>query len=206
MQQKGILLLLFLFISINLLSQTKTIQYGVKAGLNSSNFLPNKQLKEYYTFNSRIGFHVGAFAQYPLSTKFSIKPGLLLTTLFSEADIDETQLNIETPFDPDPNKDYRFNIKEYLISVPILINFKIDDHYDIETGFPVSYAVSSKAPPNEAFAISYYNEEKFQLEWQLGVGYIIANKYRIALNINAGITERNNTRSQMGQIGMEYFF
>lgn len=194
---------IFLFISTIVFSQTKTVEYAVKAGVNISKFIPNDEIEGYYTFNSRTGFHIGALLQYPISNKFSIKPELLLTTIFSEAEIDQIELHV---YDPTIDRNGKYDIKEYLISLPILINFKADKHFDIETGFPVSYVIASKVTPQKDIPITYTVKDKFQVEWQLGVGYLIANKYRIALGINAGLTERNNTRSNTSYLGLEYFF
>jgi hypothetical protein len=79
---KTLLKLLIVIIAlITTLESFAQIKFGVKGGLNVSNMLDKTKYRTYSDeYNSKIGFHLGATAEYSLSEKFSIEPGFLFST------------------------------------------------------------------------------------------------------------------------------
>ncbi|WP_375579883.1 porin family protein [Marivirga tractuosa] len=74
---KGFLIITLFCFSGDLFGQ----QFGIKAGLNVSNALLKDNDQTYSdNFNGRVGFHVGATAEMPLTDMFSFQTGLLLST------------------------------------------------------------------------------------------------------------------------------
>ncbi|SMG20629.1 Outer membrane protein beta-barrel domain-containing protein [Marivirga sericea] len=74
---KGFLVITLFCFSANLFGQ----EFGLTAGLNMSNALIKDNDQTYSeNFDSRLGFHVGATAEMPLTDMFSFQTGLLLST------------------------------------------------------------------------------------------------------------------------------
>ncbi len=57
------------------------IKFGVKGGLNFANVLDKTNNRTYSDdYKSKIGFNLGVTAEYSISEKFAIEPGLLFST------------------------------------------------------------------------------------------------------------------------------
>src|SRR3970282_628167 len=65
-------------------------QFGLKGGLNSSNFIGDTEGMD---FKPRIGFNVGAFAAIELSEKITLQPEILFSTQGAEAENVEAFVN-----------------------------------------------------------------------------------------------------------------
>lgn len=57
-------------------------EFGIKGGLNSSNFSGDTEGTD---FKTRIGFNLGAFAAIKLSEKITLQPEILFSTQGAEA-------------------------------------------------------------------------------------------------------------------------
>jgi len=71
----------FILVSILMVNYANAQTFGVRAGLNYSNVLSRK---DYYTDETTVmkfGYQLGTIANYSVSDKFSIEPGLLFSTL-----------------------------------------------------------------------------------------------------------------------------
>ena len=86
-------------------------EFGIKGGLNSSNFSGDTEGTD---FKTRIGFNLGAFAAIKLSEKITLQPEILFSTQGAEAE------NIEAFVDDMLfTGDIKFNLS--YINIPVMI-------------------------------------------------------------------------------------
>lgn len=71
--KKILLMVIMALFVVSANAQMENLRWGVKAGMNVSNFGRDADT------DARIGFHIGALAEYTLTDLISIQPELLLT-------------------------------------------------------------------------------------------------------------------------------
>lgn len=111
---------------------------GVKGGLNASSLFYSQTGMS--NKSERYGFHVGVFAQAPISDWLAIQPELLYTTKGASADYNVLGFNGRNTF--------RLNYAE----VPVLLTFKLGDAVDLQAGPYVSYLLNSDINSNGTFS------------------------------------------------------
>ena len=201
-----ILSLTILFFSVNTFGQENKIDVGIKAGVNYSTlFFGNDVPSEFpASFNGKIGFHIGGFMRYKFSEKLMLKPELLFSTQGAEYVLNTSGIIID-PNEPSFNNNYKADIKENVLLLPIMLDYYFNPKFDVEFGPQFAYVVSHKITDNndniESWVGSY---DKFEVDLSLGIGYSFAKKYRIGLRYNFGITERNNRKSSVFQLGLQF--
>lgn len=152
------------------------IRFGVVAGMNVSNITDMKD------FDSRIGFHVGAKAEYNLSENLYGNAGVIFSqkgNKLSEGDYEETNTPgyIEVPI----NFGYRY---------------KISDGVSVfgETGPYLAFGICGKAKQEEdgeEYKADFFDNDeasKFDFGWGVKVG-VEASKFQISVGYEYGITK-----------------
>lgn len=131
-------LFLISFVTIPLLSQAQMgdSRFGVKAGVNLSNF----NRGDVGTQNMRIGFNLGLFTELAVGENFSIQPELLLSTKGNRATYGMSGgvpdiLNVEG--------DVKTNLT--YIDIPILAKVTIGEVFNIHVGPYASYLIGANA-------------------------------------------------------------
>ena len=201
-----ILSLTILFFSVNTFGQEGKIDFGVKAGVNYSTLILGNDVPSEFpaSFNGKIGFHIGGFMRYKFSEKLMLIPELLFSTQGAEYVFNTSGIIID-PNDPTFNNNYKADIKENLLSLPIMLDYYFNPKFDIEFGPQFAYVVSNSITDNnDDIELSKGNYDKFEFDINLGLGYNFAEKYRIGLRYNFGITERNNLKSSVFQLGLQF--
>ena len=201
-----ILSLTILFFSVNTFGQGNKIDFGVKAGINYSTLILGNDISSELpaSFNGKIGFHIGGFMRYKFSEKLMLKPELLFSTQGAEYVLNISGIIID-PNNPTFNNNYKADIKENLLLLPIMLDYYFNPKFDIEIGPQFAYVISNKTTDNnDDIELSKESYDKFEFNISIGLGYNFTEKYRIGLRYSYAITERNNLKSSVFQLGLQY--
>lgn len=185
---KRILLTVAAVFAINFMN-AQEVKYGVKAGLNISTF--SGDISDFADVKSKAGFHVGGFAEFKLTDKFSIQPELLYSTQGTKTEMtysDEVSFN--------HRKD---NLKFGYLNLPIMAKYYVIEGLSIEAGPQVGFLLSAK---NEYRATaSFYGEElsdsdeidikdnykKIDFGFNFGAGYEFTENIFVQARYNLGL-------------------
>ena len=174
-------------------------QFGVKAGGGISN-----TTVVHGTSKERFGFVGGAVAKYQLTSNSEAHylQAELLYTNQGEYSIDKF------------NNKYKAFI-DY-INLPIMYKFYFDDQgsdFFLEAGPQFGYVIADNIDPAEP---EYANNElkKFDLAFNVGVGYSYMRKYEINLRYGIGlidtfdynIFDNDTNRTSLLSLGLTYYF
>lgn len=116
---------------------SQEIKFGAKVGLNVSNLRGNYPagIDEH---NSKIGFHIGGFAEYEINDKFTLQPELLFST----------QGNTYGYKDYYGGGSYYdgadYNLKLNYLNLPIILKYKVIEKLSIDFGPQIGYLMSAK--------------------------------------------------------------
>jgi hypothetical protein len=196
----GIVLILFIY---NINAQETKHNFGIKAGLNYSNFIGGSGYNG--NFNGRIGYNIGGFFNLKLSEKVNLKPELLFSKRGAEyvMSLENFVLHDYDPVITSTN--YTANIKEYLILLPIMIDYYLTESFNFELGPQIAYVISQDVSDNnENISFKGGKFDKFEAGLNLGIGYNFAEKYRIGFRYNYGITERDGYNSSVFQLDLNF--
>lgn len=136
----------------------QSTRFGVKAGLNVSNFTGYQE-----DIKSLIGFHVGGFAEIKVAQKFAIQPEFLFST----------QGTTVEGYDGNSNT----NIKLNYLNIPVLAKYFITNAFNVEAGPQVGFLLSAK---NQG-------EDIHDLYKTLDFGLNLGCAYNFTENISAGL-------------------
>jgi hypothetical protein len=104
-------------------------KFGVKGGLNLSNFYSGKD--NIGDANLKVGLNLGLFAKMPLNNAFAIQPELLYSSQGSRVRYNNTLLG---------QGEYRFNLN--YVQVPALLVLNLGEYFNIHAGPFVSFLTS----------------------------------------------------------------
>lgn len=179
-------------------SQENNIEFGLKAGLNYSNFILSNKFSSGFPgeYNAKFGFHIGGFLNLKISEKLQFHPELL----FSSQNMDYNYNHGLTLEGPDEN--YKASINQSLIIIPLMVSYFVTENFDIEFGPQPGYVIDQKFSDNNNNAFSSYS--KFEVALNAGVGYSFAHHYRIGFRYNYGIVERDLKKTSVIQLSLCY--
>jgi hypothetical protein len=141
-------------------------QFGARGGLNVANF-------DGFSFNSRVGFHLGAFYEYELQPEWSIEPGIY----FSQ-------------------KGYRSSsgdIRENLgyIDIPILVRYNFAEMFNVFAGPQASLLVSRKYDNNGNISQTMEILRGYDLAGVLGAGVDLPYDINLQVSYDFGLVSLN---------------
>lgn len=197
---KHLLCSLLIVLSFSINAQEDTIGFGTKAGLNYSDFILGKEFPSDFpgSYEARWGFHIGAYANIPISNKIYFKPELLYS--LQGADY-EVPLNALIETDANFSGDYNTTIKEHLITLPFMFDYYITNSFNLEFGPQLGYLVNTNISDSNPFLGS---KENVDLALNLGIGVSFTKKIRTGLRYSYGALERGNLKSSVFQLSMYY--
>ena len=211
--KKKIFIGLLCILPLILFSQNKNIDYGVKLGINYSNYIDNID-SNFFThipadYKGRIGFHIGAYTNIEINEIISIQPELLISKTGSKATIEFKDLqNIYTNQDALVYQETKGIIDEYNIVIPILLNinmnkyfFEIGPHFGYTFRRDISY---KDGPINSQLILKNTDSENFEFAGALGFGYKMSELYQINIRYSYGFTEKQNLNSSILYLGLSY--
>lgn len=132
----------FLAIPMTVKAQFDDSRFGIKAGVNLSNFY-QEELGEQ---NLRAGFHAGIFTELALGESFSLQPELLLTTKGNRISYGEGDNLFNDLVDEENNAligDAETNLT--YIELPILAKFTINEVINLHIGPYFSYLLNASS-------------------------------------------------------------
>jgi long-subunit fatty acid transport protein len=152
-------------------------QFGLKGGLNSSNFIGDTEGMD---FKPRVGFNVGAFAAIELSEKITLQPEILFSTQGAEAENVEAFVNgsIYTG-------DVKFNLS--YINIPVMFKYYVADKFNLEAGPQIGFLTSAETSTKlDGFNQTVDEDAKDYFE-SVDFGFNLGAGYDFTKNVSAGI-------------------
>lgn len=164
------------------------LSYGVKAGINISNFLSDDNSDEY---DSKAGINIGAFLEIPVSEKLSVQPELVYSGQGSQEtlyiDVEEDGV-ISTYY-----RKYKYTF-DYL-NIPVLVKYYVIDGLSIQAGPQLGVLLSAKGKieahhfVNEEVEIDISSlAEPIDFSFDFGIGYEFGDHFLIDARYNVGLT------------------
>lgn len=152
-------------------------EFGIKGGLNSSNFSGDTDGAD---FKSRVGFNLGAFAAIKLSEKITLQPEILYSTQGAKAE------NITAPVDDMLfTGDVKFNLS--YINVPVMMKYYVADKFNLEIGPQIGFLTSAKTSTKlDGFSQTVEQDVKDYFE-SVDFGLNFGAGYDFTKNVSAGI-------------------
>ena len=193
---------------------SQEIKFGAKVGLNISSLRGNYPAEIDET-KSKIGFHIGGFAEYSINDKFALQPELLLSTQGGSSEVIE-YYGGGTYFES-----FKQTPKLTYINLPIMLKYKVIEKLSIEFGPQIGYLISAKSKweyvdstdpsENETIEVDLINDGTYtfggttvqvkpktnRLDFGLNIGssYDVTDKFFVQARYNLGLTvfDKNST-------------
>jgi outer membrane protein with beta-barrel domain len=172
-------------------SNAQETKFGVKGGLNLSTLTGDVADDT----SSKIGFHVGGFAEIKLSEKFSIQPELLFSTQGYKYEENDSEF------------DYSYEEKLNLsyLNIPVMAKFYVAEKFSLEAGPQLGILLSAKGKVEERIGDVTVSEdhdvkdayESIDFGVNFGAGYDFTENLSAGLRYNLGLT--NIAKSEDGQ-------
>ena len=158
-------LFVFAVVAASFAADAQTV-FGLKAGVNAAN-LKFKMGSTSLSYDTKIGAHVGGFANTPVSTNFRFQPEVLFS--MEGAKFEGASLNLN------------------YINVPLMFQYAASGFHG-ETGPQVGFLMSAKG---EEDGVSEDVKESFKstaFSWGVGAGYTLANGLGFNARYNFGLS------------------
>ena len=193
------------------LANAQEVEFGVKGGINIANIVSKDD-----SADSKVGFHVGAFAEIKISDKFSIQPELLFSTQGATA---KETVYVEGAF---YNGEVKFNLS--YINVPVMAKFYVAKGFSLEAGPQIGFLTSAKGDVEVSQVgggpvikqtqdiKEMFNTVDFGLNF--GLGYKFTEKFSAGARYNLGLSDlnkegdsdQNSIKNSVIQISVGYAF
>jgi opacity protein-like surface antigen len=206
--KKTLLLIGIFLLSLSSYGQDSQVDFGIKGGLNYSSFIDNNDDDIPAEYKGKIGFQIGGFVEFGISEKISIRPELLYSQQGSVFTMNGRDFNIFDPNDDIIISSINGEIKESLLLLPFIVEYRLSETFNLEFGPQFGYSlnrvVELDTNPLGGGFIRNDDKEKFELGLGLGVGYSLSDDLGIYLRYNYGVIERQNLNTSVIQLGMNY--
>ncbi|MBL4745473.1 MAG: PorT family protein [Flavobacteriaceae bacterium] len=151
--------------------------FGVKAGVNLSNFTGDVEDN-----SSLTGFHIGGVVEIKLSDKFSLQPELLLVSQGASFEYDDGEF-------------YSSDINLTYLNIPVMAKYYVMDGLSLEFGPQIGVLLSAKNKGTVKYlgeVTSFDNDiaddiEKIDLGLNFGAGYTLENNMFFQVRYNLGL-------------------
>ncbi len=161
MTHRNMLFVIVLLIIMNLQVQGQ-VQFGLKGGVNLSNFIAHTEQGIVPNFLNRISFHVGFFTEIPLNKFLSIRPEMLLSAKGAHHEFYQENYyyfaNYERRYSTETCK---VRIDPYYIEVPIYLKAGFDagiiGKFAVGIGLYLACGISGKAESEYRYEFSETN-------------------------------------------------
>ena len=146
-------------------ANAQSTRFGVKAGMNVSNFTGYQE-----DVKSLTGFHLGGFAEIKIAKKFAFQPEFLFST----------QGTTVEGFNGDSNMTVKLNY----LNIPVLAKYYITDAFTVEAGPQIGFLVSAKSRGDDVSDL--YKSTDYGLN--LGCGYDFTEDFSIGVRYTIGLS------------------
>ena len=166
------------------------VSYGVKGGLNISNVIG----EDADGAKSKVGFHAGVFAGFPVADKLSIQPELVYSAQGSKFEVSGEDDVIQ-------NAGY--------LNIPVLAKYNIASGFYGATGPQLGFLLSAKAKMGDIETDIKDLYKKTDFSWAFGIGYQTTSNIGIDLRYNLGISRLDDegdskVKNGVFQLGLFY--
>ncbi|GAA4774339.1 MULTISPECIES: porin family protein [Flavobacterium] len=180
-------------------ANAQKVKFGAKAGLNLSNL----SFSEGSDPDSKIGFHLGGFAEIGLTDKFAIQPELLFST--QGAKTEESESYSIGSYYYSYNEENKFNLN--YINLPVIAKFYVIKSLALEAGPQVGFLVGAKSKyewsENDGGDIISGSGERdikkevkgTDISFNIGASYNFTDNLFAGLRYNIGLTDIDDTAS-----------
>ncbi|MEZ0130261.1 porin family protein [Flavobacterium sp. LBUM151] len=167
-------------------SNAQGTKFGVKAGLNLTNLTGDVE-----DASSKVGFHVGGFAEFKLTEKFAIQPEILFSTQGAKSE------------GTDAFEDYTYedNLSLNYLNIPVLAKFYITEKFSVEAGPQLGILLSAKSKYKQVFEGETYSEDvdvkdsykSIDFGFNVGTGYNFTENLSVGLRYTIGLSNVYDT-------------
>lgn len=209
-------LIIVILFSISMNAQDSKMKIGIKAGINSSKYTPERYvgITKLADYQGKIGFYIGGFTNIKISKKLKVQLELLYTNQGSRKIIENITLTDQNGNPIGNEEDIEYRANESVISLPIVLQYFVNNKFNFEGGIQLGYIINRKEEvvinPFEQFLgnnsqNNNTNYDKLDFGFNLGLGYKVLEKVRIKTKYFFGIIERDNSiKPSVFSLGVEY--
>jgi hypothetical protein len=177
------------------LTTSAQVKFGGKAGINLAN-VSGKSDGDKLDYDSKVGLHIGALVEIPISESFSVMPELNFDQLGAKTSV--------------LSQDVKYNIN--YLSVPVLAKFNVSG-LGIYAGPQIGFLMSAKTEfgDNESDVKDQLKSTNFSAlfgaEYNLPMGLFISARYNLGLSKIDDESDSNNyTKANAITFGIGYKF
>lgn len=175
-------------------SSNAQTSYGVKAGLNLANLASSA---EGFESKARIGFHIGGYAEFALSDKFSFLSELVYSSQGAKEEDFETAEYMGETY----TSSYKAETKLNYINIPVLAKFKPTESFYLAAGPQIGLLLGANTEWSYSYSDSSGSEsdsgdediKEFLNSTDIGVaiaaGYELESGLNFGLRYNYGLTD-----------------
>ncbi len=196
-------------IQSSLNAQEQTSEFGLKAGLNCSKYVPNKNAIDY---KHKIGFYAGGFVNVQIEEWLRFQPELLFALQGSDVEVRDIVTTIGgNPIGNIQPYDFEYQVNELSFLIPLMGQIYFSDRFYIETGPQFTFIVdrnlnsSQQLFPGEDADFIVDDGDTFDFGINIGFGYTFSKTISMNMRAIAGLVERDdNIKSIIYNLGIEY--
>ncbi|TYB79844.1 porin family protein [Bizionia myxarmorum] len=169
----------FTITGIQAQSDSKTVEFGVKGGVNFSTITSD----DFDDAKSRTSFNVGVLAEIPITDRFSIQPEVL----YSGQGFDVKEVNQDNVFDTDQNVEYQLDY----IQVPVLVKVYLIEGLSVEAGPQFGFKIHEELdfqPNSDGGDIEINSDDSYIKDFDTSLALGAAYKFDGGFFVNARYT------------------
>lgn len=170
------------------IAQHSNVQFGVKGGVNISNFNDDA----YGNSDGKVGLHLGGLAHIHVTRQFAVQPEAIFSMQGAEF--------------PNGAK-YKLNY----INIPVLGQYMFGEGFRVQTGPQLGILVSAESKFNDVEVDNDDNYKTADFGWTFGAGYLSKTGLGVDARYNLGISDitkatASDVKNRVWQIGLFYQF
>ncbi len=142
-----------LVVGVTALGFSQELRWGVKGGINFANLRGDKTITHYYegggkpiaipgSNKGKVGFHIGAFAEYPINEKLTFQPELLISTQGAEFENKYYSENIA--YRTEEIEHFTSKVNLTYLEVPIMFKYNVVEKLNVEFGPQIGFLIGAK--------------------------------------------------------------
>ncbi|MDR2064803.1 MAG: PorT family protein [Prevotellaceae bacterium] len=181
MKKTVILAITAIVLATGAFAQEKKIEFGVKAGFNVA-----REIAEEGSTEMRAGFYGGVFAEFFISNRLGLQPGLVYSMQGGKSE------GLTDEFD--------------YVNLPVMLKiYVLKRDLSIDAGLQPGYMVSAKVSGNGGSA-DFYDiiDNKFDVAVKFGASYKFAKRFHAGIHYSFGtikLVDGMDNRNAVIQIG-----
>lgn len=164
---KRLFLLVLLLTASVVAAQDGFLNFGIKAGVNFSNFRGDV---DNIDFKTKSGFHFGGLVEMRLFQNFSIQPEVLYSV--QGADVDSALDNVD-------DVDFKY------VTIPVLAKFYLNNQLSLEVGPQFAFLVDDNVDDT-------FETKSFDFSLAGGLAYDITNSIFLQARYVVGLSEASD--------------